>query len=254
MKKLSVISLVLISVLTIVSCDDVKRTRGREYMPDMAYSRAYETYTPHEMLAAQGINYNAMPVSGTVKRGEVFPFSIPRDIEGDSVNYIASKQVPNPLAALDSIQLKESERLYLINCAICHGTKLDGNGPLYNEGKGPYSAATRNFIVDPAMIAMPQGQMFYSVTYGKGQMGPYGPQLSTSQRWRIIHYVKARQQEAQGGPSMGPSGGRTDSTSTQQTATGTTTGSSGTKTEASGATNSSTGGGAPGSNPVAPKK
>jgi mono/diheme cytochrome c family protein len=249
MKKPSAIIAVFISVITIVSCDDVKRTRGREYMPDMAYSRAYETYTSHEMLAAQGINYNAMPVSGTVKRGEVFPFSIPRDKEGDSVNYVASRQVENPLAALDSIQLKESERLYLINCAICHGTKLDGNGPLYNEGKGPYSAAPRNFIGDPGMIAMPQGQMFYSVTYGKGQMGPYGPQLSTSQRWRIIHYVKTKQREAQGGPAMSPQGGRTDSTSTQQMSTSSTSAASGATTGAT-----STGGTTSGSNSAAQQK
>jgi mono/diheme cytochrome c family protein len=37
----------------------------------------------------------------------------------------------------------EAERLYLINCGICHGTKLDGNGPLYNDGKGPYPAAAK---------------------------------------------------------------------------------------------------------------
>ena len=42
-----------------VSCSDVKRERGREYMPDMAYSRAYETYSPHENLTTQGINYTA---------------------------------------------------------------------------------------------------------------------------------------------------------------------------------------------------
>ncbi len=40
---------------------------------------------------------------------------------------------------------------------------------------------------------MPEGQMFYSVTYGKGQMGSYASQLSTTQRWMIIHYVKSKQ-------------------------------------------------------------
>ncbi len=35
--------------------------------------------------------------------------------------------------------------------------------------------------------------MFYSVTYGKGQMGSYASQLSTTQRWQIIHYVKSKQ-------------------------------------------------------------
>lgn len=222
MKKLSVISFVLITVFVTVSCSDVKRTRGREYMPDMAYSRAYETYAPHERLQEQGVNYTALPVAGTIKRGEAFPFSIPKDKDGDSVNYVASRQVVNPLPALDSVQLKEAERIYLINCGICHGPKLDGNGPLYNNGNGPYSAAPKN-LVGPEVTAMPEGQIFYSVTYGKGQMGPYGPQLSTSQRWRIVHYVKAKQQEAKSsGGAGGASKSGSDSTSTKNAASGAT--------------------------------
>lgn len=115
-----------------------------EYMPDMGYSRAYETYADHGYLKDRGINYTAMPVPGTIKRGEAFPFSIPQDKEGDSINYVASKQVVNPLAKQDSIQLKEAERLYLINCGICHGANLEGNGPLYNGGNGPYAAAPKS--------------------------------------------------------------------------------------------------------------
>jgi mono/diheme cytochrome c family protein len=134
-----------------------------------------------------------MPVAGTVKRGEVFPFSIPKDKEGDSTNYVASRQVTNPLPALNQNQLKEAERLYLIHCGICHGTALDGNGPLYNAGNGPYPAAPRNLVADPHVVGMPDGQMFYSITYGKGVMGPYGPQLSTSQRWMIVHYINTKQ-------------------------------------------------------------
>lgn len=98
----------------------------------------------------------------------------------------------------------EAERLYLVNCAICHGSNLDGNGPLYNEGNGPYVAAPRNLITDPIVAGMPDGQMFYSITYGKGQMGPYGPQLSTTQRWMIVHYINAKQAEAGGGAVTTP--------------------------------------------------
>jgi mono/diheme cytochrome c family protein len=107
--------------------------------------------------------------------------------------------VKNPLPQLNATQLKEAERLYLVNCGICHGQKLDGNGPLYNGGNGPYAAAPRNLVTDPVVANMPDGQMFYSITYGKGAMGPYGPQLSTSQRWMIVHYINAKQNEAGGG-------------------------------------------------------
>ena len=193
MKKLLTISVIISAVTVIISCSDVKRSPGSDYMADMRYSRAYETYEDNQNLKQRNINYTGMPVAGTVKRGEVFPFSIPKDNDGDSTNYVASRQVTNPLPPLNEAGLKEAERLYLVNCGICHGTKLDGNGPLYNNGNGPYPAAPRNLVGDPYILGMPDGQMFYSITYGKGVMGPYGSQLSTSQRWMIVHYLNVMQ-------------------------------------------------------------
>src|SRR5215207_5546151 len=124
MNKLSVNLFFMIAAALVTGCNDVRRHPGRDYMPDMRYSRAYETYSPHENLKALGVNYTAMPVPGTVKRGEVFPFPLAKDNEGDSANYVASKMVSNPLPPLDPAGLKEAERMYLINCGICHGVKL----------------------------------------------------------------------------------------------------------------------------------
>lgn len=189
-----------IAVLLIASCSN-KRKPGTIYMPDMAYSRAVETYASTENLKDHGINYNGLPVKGTVKRASFLPFTIEKDKDGDTANYFASRQVPNPLAPLDPVQLKEAERLYLVNCGICHGTKLDGNGPLYNNGAGPYQAAPKDLIADPVVSVMPAGQMFYSIAYGKGQMGSYASQLSTEQRWMIIHYIQSKKK-----PAAAPSG------------------------------------------------
>jgi mono/diheme cytochrome c family protein len=216
MKKLSIISVLVLAVV-VWSCSEVKREPSRVYMPDMAYSRAYETYATTANLDSQGIHYTKMPVPGTIKRGELFPFPIAKDVPGDSVNYLLSKQVPNPLPALNKVQMKEAERLYLVNCGICHGQKLDGNGPLYNGGSGPYAAAPKNLVADASVVNMPEGQMFYSVSYGKGQMGPYGPQLSTTQRWMIIDFIKSKQKGSGGSAEPAKSdstagGGSKDST------------------------------------------
>jgi mono/diheme cytochrome c family protein len=199
MKKISIISVLILSVVA-WGCSDHK-TQRRVYMPDMFYSRAYETYASTANLDSHGIHYDRLPVAGTVKRGETLPFPIPKDKDGDTVNYVLSRQVVNPLPALNAAEMKEAERLYLVNCGICHGQKLDGNGPLYNNGNGPFAAAPRNLASDPEVTKMPEGQMFYSITYGKGQMGPYGPQLSTKQRWMIVHFIKSK--EAGGGSSAG---------------------------------------------------
>jgi mono/diheme cytochrome c family protein len=211
MKKISIISFFIIVVAVVISCSDVKREPGRVYMPDMAYSRAYETYsvTNEEKadLLKRGIHFSNTPVAGTIKRGELFPFPFAIDAPGDSINYVASKQFKSQITTPDSLQMIESERLYLVNCAICHGPKLDGNGPLYRGGDGPYPAAPANFTGKPQYLTMPEGQMFYSVTYGKNKMGSYASQLNTRQRWMVIAYIKSKQAAA-----TTASAGKTDST------------------------------------------
>jgi mono/diheme cytochrome c family protein len=89
--------------------------------------------------------------------------------------------------------MKEAERLYLINCAICHGAKLDGNGPLYNGGDGPFPAKPATLVGDAKYEKMPEGEMFFSVTYGKNLMGSYAAQLDSKQRWMVIAYIKSKQ-------------------------------------------------------------
>ena len=195
MNKLSIIA-ILSAAAVIISCSDVKRKPGSVYMPDMAYSRAYETYADHSNLAEKGINYNNRPVVGTMARGEELPFYLTKDAAGDTTNYVASKQVKSPIDSLSAAEYTETERLYLINCGVCHGAKLNGNGPLYKDGAGPYPVAPKNLIADPVVSVMPEGQMFYSVTYGKNLMGSYASQLNRRQRWMVIRYIKLNQLKA----------------------------------------------------------
>ena len=203
MKKILIISLIAVTGLVIISCSDVRRNPGRVYMPDMAYSRAYESYSvteeEKEALEKKGIHFSNTPVAGTIKKGQLFPFILDKDKDGDSTNYVASKQIPNPFPSLDSAHAKEAERLFLVNCAICHGPKLDGNGPLYKGGDGPYPAKPAQLVGDAKYESMPAGQMFYSVTYGKNKMGSYASQLDSRQRWMVIHYIKSKQGGAKAG-------------------------------------------------------
>ena len=186
----------LAAVVVLTSCSDVKRKPGSVYMPDMAYSRAIESYTDLAYLKEKGINFDAKPVAGTLARGHDMPFSIPMDVAGDTTNYTASKAIVNPIDSMTAKETAEAERLYLINCGICHGTKLDGNGPLYKDGNGPYPAKPATLVGDIKYESMPAGQMFYSVQYGKNLMGSYASQLSRHQRWMVIKYIKDKQAAA----------------------------------------------------------
>jgi mono/diheme cytochrome c family protein len=178
-------------LLAVAGCSDVKRTPGKVYMPDMANSRAYETYSVNPVFADGRTSQG--PVAGTVKRGEEFPVHMEMDKLGDTANYYASRSVPNPIDSLTADQLKETERLYLINCGICHGAKLDGNGPLWKDGDGPYPSKPAALVGDSKYESMPDGQMFYSITFGKNLMGSYASQLSAKQRWQVIRYIKTKQ-------------------------------------------------------------
>lgn len=193
MRKNILLTGTLALALVFAGCGGVRRDEGRAYMPDMAYSRAYETYASTAALQEAGVHYNARPVEGTVARGALaaYPFA------NDSVGYARSAEVKSPLDA-SAIDMTEAERIYLINCGICHGTKLDGNGPLWKGGDGPYTAAPRNLIGDPLALNMAEGTMFHSITYGKNLMGGYGSQLSSKQRWEIVAYIKQKQKEAGG--------------------------------------------------------
>jgi len=178
-------------LIAAIGCSDVKRTPGKVYMPDMANSRAYETYSANPVFADGRTSQG--PVAGTVKRGEEYPVHIEMDQTGDTANYYASRALPNPFDSLDADQMKETERLYLINCGICLGAKLDGNGPLWKDGDGPYPAKPAALVGDAKYESMPAGQMFYSITYGKNLMGSYASQLTAKQRWQVITYIKSKQ-------------------------------------------------------------
>jgi len=157
----------------------------------MAYSRTYEPYdlldttkfTTDPNDKGGRIFFNAQSVPGTLKRGDEFPFTLPHD----SIGYKMSATIANPVGALNATEMAEAGRLYNINCAICHGEKGKANGPMSGKVGG---------IVDltlPAYVTMTDGTIFYSITYGKNNMGSYASQLTRKQRWEVIKYVRTLQ-------------------------------------------------------------
>ena len=194
MKKVLTISVFAVLAVAVISCDKPRRNAGSAYMPDMYYSRAIETYsaldtakfTNSRAEAGGKIFYNRLPVGGAVARGDMAAYSL----KNDSVGYAASAAIKNPLDTA-SIDMKEAERLYLVNCGICHGTKLDGQGPLFTSGA--FAAAPAMLVGNPKYETMAEGTMFHSVTYGIRAMGSYASQLNTRQRWMVIAYIKSKQ-------------------------------------------------------------
>jgi mono/diheme cytochrome c family protein len=222
MKKILILTGIIAASSAIISCGGAKGDDpGRNYMPDMGYSRAYETYGYNNLpedhnLKSRGVYYTATNVAGTVARGEAFSFPFP---PGDSGYAQAASYRRTDTTAITPAQMKEAERLYLINCAICHGPALDGNGPLWKGGDGPYPVAPRN-LKDDYTKGLSDGQIYHVITYGIRQMGSYASQVSPKQRWWIIDYIRSKHGTARSAADTAAVAGTTPAVTTGTTTAG----------------------------------
>lgn len=190
------------ATLGLVACNSggMRRNPGKIYAPDMTYSRAYDYYNQNpnfsDSLTAR------RPVIGTVARGHSLPDHL---IEGDTNAY----KTFTTSAKFTDDEVKEGGRLFNIYCGVCHGTALDGNGPLYADGAGKFAAAPAN-LMGPNYIKMPVGQMYAAIKFGKNMMGSYASQIDIHQRWQIIAYIKKQQAGAGGDAFTMGTGAPTD--------------------------------------------
>ncbi|HLT52477.1 MAG TPA: cytochrome c, partial [Flavobacteriaceae bacterium] len=116
---------------------------------------------------------------GTIPRGFT-PFDYENTTEGFE---LAKATLASPLDSLQ-VDLVRGKGLYDIYCAICHGTKGDGQGNLVKREKilGIPS-------YDDAGRAITQGSIYHTIFYGKNAMGSYANQLSEEERWQVVAYV-----------------------------------------------------------------
>lgn len=187
-KSIVVASLLVGLGLTACNSGGMRRNPGKVYAPDMTYSRAYDAYTYNPNF--EDSLTSRKPVAGTVAMGHELPDHLK---EGDTLAYKSY----NTALRFSESDLKEGKRIFDIYCGICHGQKLDGNGPLYNDGNGKFAAAPAN-LLGPNYLNMPVGQMYAAIKYGKNKMGSYASQLDIRQRWMIIAYIKKVQSENNG--------------------------------------------------------
>jgi mono/diheme cytochrome c family protein len=84
--------------------------------------------------------------------------------------------------------LDRGELKYNIYCAVCHGGTGDGNGITKQYGMG----ATPTFH-DDRLRKMPEGEIFNTITHGKGNMKSYADKIEPADRWAVVAYVRALQ-------------------------------------------------------------
>lgn len=96
----------------------------------------------------------------------------------------------NPLKG-DDRELEAGRRLYVggqnVSCAVCHGEKGDGKGPLANQFNPP----PRNFACAQTVNGIPDGQLFWIIRYGSpGTSMPPHPAYSDQQIWQVVLHLR----------------------------------------------------------------
>lgn len=97
----------------------------------------------------------------------------------------AGKDLVNPLPITAKV-LQRGKTGYDIHCAVCHGYMGRGK-PLLDKF---YKASPANLQSSTVMNA-PDGYIYYVISKGKGAMPSYEADISSSDRWAIVHYVRA---------------------------------------------------------------
>jgi len=168
----------------------ISRRPPIELFPDMDRQPKLRPQA-HNSLFADQLS-SRLPVEGTVPRSqptvvankEIYPF------EDNPLN---SGRVTGTTNFVETIPLPVTEQLlargqqrYAINCTPCHGASGDGKGitSKYNM------LAMANFH-DARLVKMPDGEMFNTIAYGKNLMGGYAANISITDRWAIVAYVRA---------------------------------------------------------------
>ncbi|MCF8337814.1 MAG: cytochrome c [Bacteroidales bacterium] len=184
--KDKLIPVLLIAVTAImVSCDKTREERGREYMPDMYHSPAYDTY--EESKRTDDGKSALKPVEGTVPRHRI-PYPYPATFKARAK---AGEELENPVK-LTSKVLEEGKKQYETFCINCHGEQGNGEGYLYTSGK--YKVKPKS-IVTEQWKERPGGEIFHVITVGQGLMGAHGPQIEPKDRWKIVHYIQQKLQK-----------------------------------------------------------
>lgn len=220
------VMLTAISVVLFGSCVSDKDSSGLEYMPDMYRSPAIEPYVDYgEVRGRENAEFKMQQSALTPPHGTIpyygtnaedvalmMPWSILPSLEFKSTHGLkgfdfAKSGVDtygvdalawdwNPLmmeieATLEgdktmykNVTLDEAKKLYAGNCMHCHGEKGDGNGPMMKSGafNGVPNYADKTALSD--------GQIFYSIYYGKGAMGSHASMLNKKEIWSLVHYVR----------------------------------------------------------------
>ena len=206
MRKYTYTLFTALLILGLSSCRYTdKSKRNVEYAPNMFYSMPLEAFSQGEKneIFPDGLS-SQKPPAGTVPRGESWiveeaymPYPYEESFEGyeaAGLEYFSPLDDSTGNAAeynCSAETFAKGKRLYDVFCVMCHGPNGMGQGKLVTEGVFGNVPAYNS----EALVNLPAGKMFHTLTYGKGIMGSYASQLTPEQRWQVICYIQEFQKK-----------------------------------------------------------
>ncbi len=136
-----------------------------------------------------------LPVAGTIARSQpihvgeklVYPWQDSPVTTGrvtGTTNFVEL----NPLPVTAEL-LQRGQQVFNINCAACHSKLGDGNG----TPKRINAMAVVANLHDKRIVELADGELFNTISYGKGLMQGYAGNLPIQDRWAAIAYLRALQ-------------------------------------------------------------
>jgi mono/diheme cytochrome c family protein len=113
-----------------------------------------------------------------------------RNLRGAEIPYdlAQSTNLRNPLPRTPN-NVETSKRLYQVNCSMCHGREGKGNGMIANYFEA-YGATKPIDFSRAETKRLPEGQIWWTVTNGRGNMPSFKGILSEDERWLLTHFVR----------------------------------------------------------------
>ena len=92
----------------------------------------------------------------------------------------------NPVKPTPASQ-EHAKKVYGYDCAMCHGANGDGKGDLVADMK-----LTLKDYTDPAALKdISDGEIFYIIKNGKGQMSGEGDRMKPDDLWNMVILVRS---------------------------------------------------------------
>ena len=155
---------------------------------EMHYSPAYRSQEVPRLLPPEG----SVPITGA----EVVVFDVDK-----------LKELSSPVKEYD---FSRAEKVYKVNCQVCHGANLAGEGPItqLTSGRGDgslvYDGAAPVNLVSERVTTLTDGEIFGYISWGgrpglaaaaRGKrssaiMPQFAKLLSEEERWQLVSYLR----------------------------------------------------------------